>query len=187
MCYIKKTPYCVVIACLYVDDKFIISKDIANINATKSMLGRQFDMNHLRVVDLILGIKNHGTTQCLGLSQYHYINMVIEMFKYLDLKVSRIPIDLNQALVKNKGQKMLKTKHAKVLGSLMYIMNCTQKNIACLISKLSQYTCKPDQNHLIEMKRFLGYFNKPKTTYSIKSYATVIEGYCDANWITRST
>ena len=55
--YNKDTPNQEVIVCLYVDDMFIMSKDIANIKSTKRMLASKFDMKDLGVVDVILGIK----------------------------------------------------------------------------------------------------------------------------------
>ena len=55
--YIKDTPNQEVVLCLYVDDMLIMSKDIANIKATKHMLASKFDMKDLGVADVILGIK----------------------------------------------------------------------------------------------------------------------------------
>ncbi|XP_070018941.1 secreted RxLR effector protein 161-like [Nicotiana sylvestris] len=83
--------------------------------------------------------------------------MVLERFKYLDFKEAKTPIDLNHTLVKNKGQSKSQLEYARVLGSLMYIMNCTRPDIACAISKLSRYTSNPNQAHWIAMKRVLGY------------------------------
>ncbi|KAF3624710.1 hypothetical protein FXO37_31238 [Capsicum annuum] len=71
--YIKDTPNHQVIVCLYVDDMLIISRDISDINATKRMLERKFDMKDLGVADVILGIRIHRTPQGLALSQSHYI------------------------------------------------------------------------------------------------------------------
>ena len=51
--YIKDTPNQEVILCLYVDDMLIMSKDIANIKATKRMLASKFDMKDLGVADVI--------------------------------------------------------------------------------------------------------------------------------------
>ncbi|XP_060202895.1 uncharacterized protein LOC132631326 [Lycium barbarum] len=48
---------------------------------------------------------------------------VLEKFKYLDFKVAKTPIDMNLALAKNKGDSHSQLDYARVLGSLMYIMN----------------------------------------------------------------
>ena len=66
--YIKNTPNHEVIVCLYVDDMLIISKNIIDINATKRMLSKSFDMKDLGVADFILGIKIYRTPQGLALS-----------------------------------------------------------------------------------------------------------------------
>ena len=123
--YIKNVPNHIVIVCLYVDDMLIMSNDIANINATKRMLNSKFDMKDLGVADLILGIKINKTPQGLALSQSHYIKTVLEKFKHLGFKVAKTPIDVNLALAKNKGQSISQLDYARVLGCLMYIMNCT--------------------------------------------------------------
>ena len=53
--YIKNVMNHEVIVCLYVDDMLIMSKEIDDINATKSMLSSKFDMKDLGVADFILG------------------------------------------------------------------------------------------------------------------------------------
>ena len=115
----------------------IMSRDIANINATKRMLASKFDMKDLGVADLILGIRIHKTPQGLALSQSHYIEKVLDKFKYLNVNVAKTPIDVSFALQKNEGESDSQLDYARVLGSLMYIMNCTRPDIACAISKMS--------------------------------------------------
>ncbi|XP_060201900.1 secreted RxLR effector protein 161-like [Lycium barbarum] len=114
--------------------------------------------------------------------------MVLEKFKYLEFNVAKTPIDVNLALTKNQGQSKSQLDYARVLGSLMYIMNCTRPDIACVISKLSRYTSYPDQTHWMTMKRVLGYLQYTQD-YALhyNKYSAIIEGYSDANWITGSS
>nr|XP_009782139.1 PREDICTED: putative methylesterase 11, chloroplastic [Nicotiana sylvestris] len=83
--------------------------------------------------------------------------MVLEKFKHLEFRSARTPIDLNHHLMKNKGESTSQLEYARVLGSLMYIMNCTRPDIACAISKLSRFTSNPNKHHWVAMKRVLGY------------------------------
>ena len=55
--YIKNVPNYEVVVCLFVYDMLIIRKFVDNINATKLMLSRKFDLNNLGAADLILGIR----------------------------------------------------------------------------------------------------------------------------------
>ena len=122
----------------------IISKDIANIKATKGMLASKFHKKILGFADVILGLKILKTPNGLTLFQIHYIQKVLENFKDLNFKRSKTPIDVNLHLAKNKGEIQSQLYYANVLGSLMYVMNCTQLDIACTISKLSGYTIDPN-------------------------------------------
>ena len=124
-----------------------MSKNMADINATKRMLASKFDMKDLGVADVILGIRIHKTPQGLALSQSHYIEKVLDKFKYLDFKIAKTPIDVSYALQKNEGESDSQLDYARVLGSLMYIMNCTRPDIACAISKLSRFTSNPNHIH----------------------------------------
>ena len=72
--YIKNTPNHEIIVCLYVDYMLIMSKDIVDINVTKKMLAKKFDMKDLGVANFILRIKIHKTQQGLALSQSLYKN-----------------------------------------------------------------------------------------------------------------
>ena len=106
---------------------------------------------------MILGIKVHRTPKGLLLSQTHYIQNILEKFKFLNFKRAKTPIDVNLHLAQNKGEGQSQLDYASVLRSLMYVMNCTRPNIACAISKLSRYTSNPNQSHWLTMKRVLGY------------------------------
>ena len=185
--YIKNVMNHEVIVCLYVDDMLIMSKEIDDINATKRMLSSKFDMKDLGVADLILGVRINKTPQGLELSQSHYIEKVLDKFNYLNFNVVKTPIDLSCTFKKNEGQSDSQLEYARVLRSLMYIMNCTRPDIACAISKLSRYTSNPNQTHWMAMKRVLGYL-KWTQHYALhyNKYPAVIEGYSDANWITGS-
>ena len=96
--YIKDTPNHQVIVCLYVDDMLIISRDISDINATKRMLESKFDMKDLGVADIILGIRIHRTLQGLALSQSHYIEKVLDKFKYMEFGIAKTPLDASFGL-----------------------------------------------------------------------------------------
>ena len=82
--YVKDTTNGHVIVYLYVDDMLIIGSNNDIIKSTKKMLIDQFDMKDLGVADVILGIKITRTSEGLVLSQFHYIEKVLEKFKNYD-------------------------------------------------------------------------------------------------------
>ncbi len=79
---------------------------------------------------MILGIRIHRTPQGLALSQSHYIEKILDKFKYMEFGIAKTPLDVNFALRKNEGESDSQLEYARVLGCLMHIMNCTRPDIA---------------------------------------------------------
>ena len=66
----------------------------------------------------------------------------------------------------------------------MYLMNCTRPDIAYAVSKLSRYTSNPREDHwkaIIWVLRYLRFTRDHGLNFT--RYLAVLEGYCDANWI----
>ncbi|PHT95258.1 hypothetical protein T459_03140 [Capsicum annuum] len=59
-------------------------------------------MKDLGVADVILGIRIHRTPQGLALSQSHYIEKVLDKFKYMEFGIVKTPLDASFALRKNE-------------------------------------------------------------------------------------
>jgi len=66
----------------------------------------------------------------------------------------------------------------------MFLMNCTRPDIAYAVSRLSRYTHNPSSEHWAALRRLLR-FLKGTVDLSLHfgKFPAVLEGYCDANWI----
>ena len=96
----------------------------------------------------------------------------------------RTLVVVNLHLSKNNGKSLSQQEYAQAIGSLMYVMNCTRPDIAYVASKLSRYTSNPGPDHwkaIVRVLRYLKYTKNYGLHYS--KYPAVLEGYCDANWI----
>ncbi|KAL4017954.1 hypothetical protein IC575_021534 [Cucumis melo] len=67
----------------------------------------------------------------------------------------------------------------------MYLMNCTRPDIAYAVSRLSRYTHNPNRYHWDALCHLLRYL-KRTIDYCLhfNKFPAVLEGYCDANWVT---
>ena len=185
--YVKDTDKGYVIVCLYVDDMLIVGSNNDMIKTTKKMLNSQFDMKDMGIADVILGIKITRTSDGYTLSQSHYVDKILEKFSKNDNSVARTPIDPNHHLGKNIGEGISQLEYSRIIGSLMYLMNCTRPDIAYAVSKLSRYTHNPSGDHwqaIIRVLRYLRYTQNYGLHYT--RYPAVLEGYSDANWISDS-
>ena len=96
----------------------------------------------------------------------------------------RTHVDVNLHLSKNNGKSISQQEYTQAIGSLMYVMNCTHLDITYAVSKLSRYTSNLGPDHWKAIVRVLRYLNYTKN-YGLhySKYPAVLEGYCDANWI----
>ncbi|GJZ86069.1 hypothetical protein Tco_0657679 [Tanacetum coccineum] len=148
------------------------------------MLYSSFDMKDIGEADVILGIKIQKNSNEYILTQSHYIEKTLKKFGHYDDRPVVTPFDPKVQLKKNKGQSVSQLHYTQVLGSLMYIMNCTRPDLAYSVSRLSRYSHNPGRDHWDALVRVLQYL-KHTMAYGLHytKYPPVLEGYCDANWI----
>ncbi|CAA7057281.1 unnamed protein product [Microthlaspi erraticum] len=120
------------------------NKDI--IQQTKNMLKSQFDMKDMGLADVILGIKITRTSEGITLSQEHYAEKILERFKKYSNGTAKTPVDTQLHLTKNSGEGVSQVEYARIIGSLMYLTNCTRPDLAHAVNVLSRYTSNPGRD-----------------------------------------
>jgi hypothetical protein len=173
-----------VILCLYVDDILIFGTSMIVINEVKSFLSKSFDMKDLGQADVILNIKLIRDESGITLTQSHYVEKVLSRFGYIDSKPSPTPYDPSVTLRKNKKETRDQLRYSQVIGSLMYLASATRPDISFAVSKLSRFMSNPGIDHWHALERVMRYLNGTMS-YGIhySGHPAVLEGYCDANWI----
>ncbi|KAL0323219.1 UNVERIFIED_CONTAM: Retrovirus-related Pol polyprotein from transposon TNT 1-94 [Sesamum angustifolium] len=67
----------------------------------------------------------------------------------------------------------------------MFLMNYTRPDIAYAVSRLSHYTYNPNNEHLNALRRLLRYLKGTiNLSLHFNKFPAVLEGFCDANWVT---
>ena len=126
---------------------FIVGSDDKMIISTNSMLNLRFDIKDLRLVDVILGIKNRRTSYGLILSQSHYVDNILRKFDKDNLGIAQTLVDVNLHFSKNKTESVSQVEYCRVIGSLIYLMSCTRPDITYAVNKLSIYMSNPRAKH----------------------------------------
>ena len=85
------------------------------------------------------------------------------------------------------GDSVSQLEYSRVIGSLMYITNCTRPDIAYSVNRLARYANNPGKEHWFALIRVLRHL-KYTVEYGLQyiRYPSVIEGFSDANWISDS-
>jgi hypothetical protein len=75
-------------------------------------------------------------------------------------------------------------RYSQIIGSLMYLASATRSDISFAVSKLSRFVSNLGDTHWSALERVVHYL-KGMISYGIHftGYPRVLEGYCDANWI----
>jgi hypothetical protein len=173
-----------VILCLYVDDILIFGNNIDVIKEVKDFLSNNFEMKDLGEVEVILNIKllreegNGGVT----LVQSHYVEKVLNRFRYYDCAPAPTPYDPSVILRKNRKISRDQLRYSQIIGSLMYLASTTRPDISFVVSKLSWFVSNLGDTHWSALEIVLRYL-KGTMSYGIHftGYPRVLEGYCDAN------
>ena len=151
------------------------------------MLRSKFDMKGLGLANVILGIRVKKNHEGYVLTQSHYVESVLKRFGHYDSKPCATLFDPNCKLKNNMADSVSQLEYSRVIGSLMYITNCTRPDIAYSVNRLARYANNPGKEHWFALIRVLRHL-KYTVEYGLQyiRYPSVIEGFSDANWISDS-
>ena len=72
---------------------------------------------------------------------------MLKKFGCFDVVPVITPYNPSINLKKNKESSVSQTKYAKIIGSVMFLMNYTRLDIDYVVSISSRYTCNPSSEH----------------------------------------
>ena len=109
---------------------------------------------------------------------------VLSRFGFSDCEPAPTPYDPSVLLRKNRRIARDQLRNSQIIGSLMYLASATRSDISFAMCKLSQFVSNPRDDHWRALERVMRYL-KGTMSYDIRhtGHPKVLEGYCDANWI----
>ena len=75
--------------------------------------------------NVILSIKIIRRHNGIILTHEHYVEKFLKKFGHFDVTPMSTPYDVNIQLRKNKGEAITQLEYARIIGSLIYLMNFT--------------------------------------------------------------
>nr|GEV67108.1 zinc finger, CCHC-type [Tanacetum cinerariifolium] len=109
---------------------FIMTGNENKVDLTKEFLSSRFSMKDMGKADVILGIRIKHESNGIAISQSHYIEKVLKKFNYSDCTPVSTPLDTYEKMMPNRGLVVSHLEYSRVIGCLMYAMNCTRPDIA---------------------------------------------------------
>jgi hypothetical protein len=123
----------------------------------------------------------------ISLVQSHYVEKVLSRFGYTECEPAPTPYDPSKLLKKNQMISRDQLKYSQTIGSLMYLASYTRPGMSFVVSKLSRFVSNLGDDHWRALERVMCYL-KGIMSLGIHyiGYPTILEGYCDANWISNA-
>ena len=154
--YLKTVNDLAIYLLLYVDDILIAAKDKSEIAKLKAQLSKEFEMKDLGAAKKILGVEiiRDGKSGMLYLSQRDYIEKVLRRFNMYDTKPVSTPLAahfrLSSALCPVSDgdiEYIYRVSYSSAVGSLMYAMFCSHRDLSHALSVVSRDMANPDKQH----------------------------------------
>lgn len=173
---------------VYVDDLLLAGhRDI--INWITAELKRKLQIVEKGDAKYFLGMEivrdRHAGTLWIGQSQG--AKDLLEKFGLKNAKGRKTPMDCNLSLQKYDGTATPDnlTQYQSMIGSLLYLANCTRPDLAQPVGMLARFMSNPSDDHMSAAKQVLRYLADTTTLGIIykKSDPESITGYCDADYV----
>ena len=145
---------------VYVDDITIIGVPSSPfVKEIKQQLNQRFDCKDLGDAKYILGLELTYTETGISISQHGYIEKILLRFGMSECRPVATPLDPNMPLRKAEPGTEIEDfcTYQSIIGSLMYAVTGTRPDLTHTVTLLSQFSSRPNEEHLQAAKRVLRY------------------------------
>jgi hypothetical protein len=175
---------------LYVDDIQYMGAILDEILKVESQLAATFHMTNGGNTNYYLGMDVHydQAKGMLHLNQSKYVNTIIKLYGYVDMKPAPTPMRVDANLVKETTLQASKQQIADYdarIGSLNFLSIQTRPDISLAVSILSQFMTNPNESHWKALERVFAYIKATPNrgpTYRKDAKHGGLVGYTDSDW-----
>ncbi|GAQ83662.1 putative retrotransposon protein [Klebsormidium nitens] len=169
---------------VWVDDCLVVGeKDV--VAHVKAALGRIFTVRDLGPVRYFLGMEvtRDREARTIKLTQKRAALDLLNQFGMEATRARRVPLNPGEK-VQKQGEPLDAERYpyASLVGSLLYLANCTRPDLAQATASLARFMSSPTEDHWRLAKSVLSYLAgtvESGLTYGAEKLE--FEGFCDAN------
>jgi transposase InsO family protein len=169
----------------HVDDLAIVGEP-SFVGSLISSLGQRFkigadeDLHHF----LSLKITRNVDDRTVFINQSHYIDEIGERFLHGDYLNVATPSDVNFKTLRKRlsSDPASSGPYNQLIGSLLWVSQCSRPDVAFVVNKLSQYLRDPSEAHWQAARRVLNYLLSTKDLRLRLGGDISLSGYSDSDW-----
>ncbi|GAQ92153.1 hypothetical protein KFL_009340020 [Klebsormidium nitens] len=169
---------------VWVDDCLVVGEREV-VASVKAALGRIFTVRDLGPVRYFLGMEvtRDREARTIKLTQKRAALDLLEQFGMDATRARRVPLNPGEK-VQKRGEPLdvERYPYASLVGSLLYLANCTRPDLAQATASLARFMSSPTEDHWRLAKSVLSYLAgtvEAGLTYGAEK--PEFEGFCDAN------
>jgi len=174
-----------VIVIVYINDAIFMGPDHHFTNRKKAQFMKEWDCRDLGDTKEFLQMRIHCQGKLISLEQKDYLRTVLECFNMHNARAAPTPLPQGYVPTPNTSPENPKRKshYQQVIGSLLYLMLGIHPDIAFAVTKMSQFTANPSEEHLSKALYICCYL-VGTADYSL-TYGRSRDGiiaYADSDW-----
>ncbi|CAI7916856.1 unnamed protein product [Closterium sp. NIES-53] len=176
---------------VYVDDLVFATADTAGLAHVKSELQKRHtctDLGELRSL-FVLQITRDRARCTITLTQSHMVQQVLQRFDFTYSSPQATPLSTRHSLSALPSDESVEPSgpYPELVGCLMYLMTCTQPDLAYPLSILARYVApgRHRAEHMAAAKRVLRYLCSTSGMGLVLGGRSpvVLTGHADASWV----
>lgn len=158
----------------HVDDLLIVGNSKEEIITVKGELSKRFEMKDFGPASVMLGIQitRDRPNRKIRITQSECTSEALKRFRMEDTRTVSTPMDKSTlALLDAYGEPAAEgVPYRQAIGSLIYLVSYTRRDLAFTIRRQSQYLEKSRKHHWLAVKRALRYL------WSTRDHGIVFDG-----------
>ncbi|CAI7891034.1 unnamed protein product [Closterium sp. NIES-53] len=175
---------------VYVDDLVFATADTAGLAHVKSELQKRHTCTDLGELRSYLGLQitQDRAQRTITLTQSHMVQQVLQRFDFTYSSPQATPLSTRHSLSALPSDESVESSgpYPELVGCLMYLMTCTQPDLAYPLSILARYVApgRHRPEHLAAAKRVLRYLCSTSGLGLVLGgrRPVVLTGHADASW-----
>ncbi|UYV62003.1 hypothetical protein LAZ67_1007460 [Cordylochernes scorpioides] len=180
------------IIAVYVDDLALFGESEEILRNIEQKINERFRVKNLGAIRNFLGVQiDYPDEETVVLSQSTYVKSILQKFNMIECRPVSTPLDISFPISKGicptdeeEKERMKAIPYRELIGSLLYLANCTSPDLMFSVTRLAQFTSNPGRRHWQAAKHVLRYLHGSINLSLIyrRTDSNDVCAYSDADW-----
>ncbi|UYV73752.1 hypothetical protein LAZ67_11000718 [Cordylochernes scorpioides] len=151
----------------YVDDLVLFGESEEILRNIEQKINERFRVKNLGAIRNFLGVQiDYPDEETLVLSQSTYVKSILQKFNMIECRPVSTPLFISFPISKGdcptdeeEKERMRAIPYRELIGSLLYLANCTRPDLMFSVTRLAQFSSNPGRRHWQAAKHVLRYLH----------------------------